>query len=246
MQPQVPIEVDEATGVWTTDGLPMLYVPRHFFVNNHTAIEEALGREKYATLLYDAGYKSAYFWCASEAKTHGLSGLPVFEHYLKRLSQRGWGQFRFQTADAKTGAAEIRLENSLFVLAQAAHGAGNPVSTAHAASSAGNPTSAAHAASSAGNPASAAHAASSAGGPASAAHAASSAGGPTTAGVALRQAAAAGTPAGTRCYMFSGWFAGAMDWVLDTSSVGVKTHSAELQCGGQGHSHCLFRVRPQI
>ncbi len=194
MQPQVPIEVNESTGVWTTDGLPMLYVPRHFFVNNHTAIEEALGREKYATLLYDAGYKSAYFWCASEAKTHGLSGLPVFEHYLKRLSQRGWGQFRFQAADGKTGAAEIRLENSLFVLAQAA----NQAATAHAAHGAGGP------------------------------------------------AAAAGTPPGTRCYMFAGWFAGAMDWVLDTSSVGVKTHSTELQCGGQGHSHCLFRVRPQI
>jgi len=177
MKPQVPIEVDEATGVWTTDGLPMLYVPRHFFVNNHTAIEEALGRGKYATLLYDAGYKSAYFWCASEAKTHGLSGLPVFEHYLKRLSQRGWGQFRFQTVDARSGAAEIRLENSLFVLAQ---GADNV------------------------------------------------------------------SPAGTSCYMFAGWFAGAMDWVLDTSGVGVKTHSTELQCGGQGHSHCLFRVRPQI
>lgn len=177
MQPQVPIEVDEATGVWTTDGLPMLYVPRHFFNNNHTAIEDALGREKYARLLYDAGYKSAYFWCASEAKTHGLSGLPVFEHYLKRLSQRGWGQFRFAAVDAKSGAAEIRLENSLFVLAQAA-------------------------------------------------------GGPQ------------GAP-GTRCYMFAGWFAGAMDWVLETSGVAVKTHSSELQCGGQGHSHCLFRVRPQ-
>ena len=175
MKPQVPIEVDEATGVWTTDGLPMLYVPRHFFVNNHTAIEEALGREKYATLLYDAGYKSAYFWCASEAKTHGLSGLPVFEHYLKRLSQRGWGQFKFETVDAKSGAAEIRLDNSLFVLAEAA----------------------------------------------------------------------SATSAGARCYMFSGWFAGAMDWVLDTSGAGVKTHSGELQCGGQGHSHCLFRVRPQ-
>ena len=194
MKPQVPIEVDESTGVWTTDGLPMLYVPRHFFVNNHTAIEEALGREKYATLLYDAGYKSAYFWCASEAKTHGLSGLPVFEHYLKRLSQRGWGQFRFQAADAKTGAAKIRLESSLFVLAHAAHGAGESAA----------------------------------------------------ADFAPPRAAAAGTPAGTRCYMFAGWFAGAMDWVLDTSGVGVKTHSAELQCGGQGHSHCLFRVRPQF
>ena len=179
MKPQVPIEVDEATGVWTTDGLPMLYVPRHFFNNNHTAIEAALGREKYAQLLYDAGYKSAYFWCASEAKTHGLSGLPVFEHYLKRLSQRGWGQFRFDTVDAESGAAEIRLENSLFVLAQSTG------------------------------------------------------------------AVTSGPAAGTRCYMFAGWFAGAMDWVLETSGLPVKTHSAELQCGGQGHSHCLFRVRPQ-
>lgn len=172
MKPQIPIEVDETTGVWTTDGLPMVYVPRHFFVNNHTAIEAALGRETYSKLLYDAGYKSAYFWCASEAKTHGLAGLPVFEHYLKRLSQRGWGQFRFQTVDARSGAAQIRLENSLFVLAQAA-------------------------------------------------------------------------TAGTRCYMFAGWFAGAMDWVLDTTGVRLKTHSIETECGGAGHSHCLFRVRPQ-
>ena len=210
MQPQVPIEVDEATGVWTTDGLPMLYVPRHFFNNNHTAIEDALGREKYAQLLYDAGYKSAYFWCASEAKTHGLSGLPVFEHYLKRLSQRGWGQFQFAAVDAKSGAAEIRLENSLFVLAQAAGAATSAPSTASGA----QVSAAANAQSPAG----------------------SARGAP---------APGAAPPAGTRCYMFAGWFAGAMDWVLETSGVAVKTHSSELQCGGQGHSHCLFRVRPQ-
>jgi predicted hydrocarbon binding protein len=106
-----------------------------------------------------------------------LSGLPVFEHYLKRLSQRGWGQFRFQTVDARSGAAEIRLENSLFVLAA------------------------------------------------------------TASGTSSRTA--------TQCYMFSGWFAGAMDWVLETSGAHVKTHSSEVHCGGEGHSHCLFRVRPQ-
>lgn len=38
--PQLPIEVDSETGVWTSDALPMLYVPRHFFVNNHMGIEE--------------------------------------------------------------------------------------------------------------------------------------------------------------------------------------------------------------
>ena len=44
MQPQLPINVDPDTGVWTTDALPMLYVPRHFFTNNHVAVEDALGR----------------------------------------------------------------------------------------------------------------------------------------------------------------------------------------------------------
>ena len=91
MQPQLPINVDPDTGVWTTDALPMLYVPRHFFTNNHVAVEEALGVEAYAEILYKAGYKSAYHWCDKEAKLHGLTGMAVFEHYLKRLSQRGWG-----------------------------------------------------------------------------------------------------------------------------------------------------------
>src|SRR4051812_34754834 len=66
MRPELPIEVDADTGVWTTDGLPMLYVPRHFFTNNHLAVEAALGRERYAEILYPAGYKSAYFWCEKE------------------------------------------------------------------------------------------------------------------------------------------------------------------------------------
>jgi hypothetical protein len=90
MQPQLPIDVNKQTGIWTTDGLPMLYVPRHCFVNNHTSVETALGRERYAEILYRAGYHSAYFWCQHEAETHGLRGLAVFEHYLRRLSQRGW------------------------------------------------------------------------------------------------------------------------------------------------------------
>ena len=58
--PQVPIDVDPESGVWRTDGLPMLYVPRHFFINNHLAVEAALGWKVYAELLYEAGYRSAY------------------------------------------------------------------------------------------------------------------------------------------------------------------------------------------
>jgi len=173
MNPQLPIEVNEETGVWTTDGLPMLYVPRHFFVNNHEAIEEALGRDLYAKQLYEAGYKSAYFWCEKEAATHKLSGLPVFEHYLKRLSQRGWGLFSFVSADPETGHARIMLRHSSFVLQQP---------DSH----------------------------------------------------------------NKLCYMFAGWFAGAMDWVGKDTGRDYRTVSTESHCEAEGHhDHCVFTVEPK-
>lgn len=171
MQPQLPIEVDASTGVWTTDSLPMLYVPRHFFTNNHVAIEAALGREKYAQILYDAGHKSAYYWCGKEARQHSMSGLAVFEHYLKRLSQRGWGLFSFAEVDVDNASASIKLVNSSFVLQQP---------DAH----------------------------------------------------------------GKLCYMFAGWFAGAMDWVSDTAGKPRPSTCSETQCVGEDHTHCVFTVKP--
>ncbi|MCB6185170.1 4-vinyl reductase [Leeia sp. TBRC 13508] len=177
MQPQLPIDVDSETGVWSTNGLPMLYVPRHFFVNNHRAVETVMGQDEYAQILYDAGYRSAYFWCESEAKTHGLEGMAVFEHYLLRLSQRGWGLFSFISANAETGDAQIRLDHSAFVLAQG------------------------------------------------------------TAGIPKVPEKA--------CYMFAGWFAGAMDWVGEHTGQSYKTVSAETQCAAEGFDYCVFTVQPK-
>ena len=116
MKPQVPIEVDASTGEWSVDGMPMILVPRHFFLNNHLAIESALGRERYAQLLFDAGHKSAYAWCEKEAKTHRLDGLEVFHHYLKRLSQRGWGQFRVESLDSEAGRTRVAVHHSVFAV----------------------------------------------------------------------------------------------------------------------------------
>ncbi|MBM7455872.1 hypothetical protein HNR62_001751 [Oceanisphaera litoralis] len=113
--PEMPIEVNNETGIWTTDALAMLYVPRHFFVNNHMGIEEELGPERYAEILYQAGYKSAWHWCEKEAECHGLSGDAVFEHYMKRLSQRGWGLFSIENLDIAAGTARVRLDHSAFV-----------------------------------------------------------------------------------------------------------------------------------
>jgi len=172
MQPQLPIEVHPETGVWTTDGLPMIYVPRHFFVNNHVEAEAAIGKEAYAAGLYKAGHRSAYFWCSQESKTHGLKG----------LSQRGWGLFSFMEVDAATGHAQIKLEHSVFVLAQGI--AGVPVN------------------------------------------------------------------ADKLCYLFAGWFSGAMDWVADDTGASYRTESRETQCAAEaashGHTHCVFTVTPLL
>ncbi len=117
-KPSLPIEVDAKTGVWQTDGLPMLYVPRHFFVNNHDAIERIIGREEYEKILGQAGYKSAYQWCTHEARQHGLKGMDVFRHYLQRLSLRGWGRFSFVAGrdNHHNPPLVIRLDYSAFVL----------------------------------------------------------------------------------------------------------------------------------
>jgi Domain of unknown function (DUF5943) len=90
-KPQVHIDVDDITGHWSVDALPMLLVPQHFFLNNHYAVEAVLGPEKLAEVLRPAGYQSAYFWCEKEAAYHGMGGIEVFRHYMKRLGQRGWG-----------------------------------------------------------------------------------------------------------------------------------------------------------
>lgn len=114
--PSVPIEVDEATGIWTTDGLPMVYLPRHFLVNNHRAVEEALGRATYREILRAATEKSALHWCRTQANLLDLGPEATFRHYFNRLSQRGWGQFSVDRLDPAGGVGEIGLKNSIFAL----------------------------------------------------------------------------------------------------------------------------------
>src|SRR3954471_9125779 len=124
--PAVPIEVDPESGIWRTDGLPMLYLPRHFLVNNHKAVEQALGREAYRAILREATEKSAIHWCRSEARTHGLAPEATFRHYFKRLSQRGWGQFSIEELKPNEGRGRIALKNSVFAL-EAVQGGEQPL-----------------------------------------------------------------------------------------------------------------------
>src|SRR5258706_4184012 len=113
--PKIEILVDDETGAWMTDGMPMIYIPRHFYVNHHEACENAFGRGALQDVLHEAGYRSACQWCEKESHVHGLRGLDVFRHYLSRLSLRGWGKFTLLELDEETGAAKVRLDHSIYV-----------------------------------------------------------------------------------------------------------------------------------
>ncbi len=117
MKHLVPINTDKKNISYTSSA-PIRYVPRDYFTNPKLAIEDAVGHDKYDEILYHAGYKSAYHWCEKEAESTQLNGIAVFEHYLKCLSQRGWGKFSVVSIDTTTGNAEIKLHYSSFVLAQ--------------------------------------------------------------------------------------------------------------------------------
>lgn len=114
-KPEVAIEVDPGTGAWSVDGVPMILVPRHFWVAVHKETEAAAGVEANAGILFKAGYWAAFHWCGKEAETHALSGAAVFEHYMKRLTQRGWGRLSLLDIDPGAGRARVRLDHSVFV-----------------------------------------------------------------------------------------------------------------------------------
>src|ERR1043166_5189805 len=137
-KPQVDILVDDLTGRWSVDALPMILVPQHFFLNNHRAIEAVLGPERLAEVLRPAGYRSAYYWCEREAAHHRLRGLDVFHHYMRRLTQPGWGQFKPEDIDLDAGRALIRVDNSAFV-DDTRRGSGRRLCSMFAASFEGHP-----------------------------------------------------------------------------------------------------------
>ena len=113
--------------------------------------------------------------CGAKRKprTHGLKDAEVFRHYMKRLSQRGWGQFTVESLEPATGRSRISVTNSAFVLAHK------------------------------------------------------------------------GAPRRT-CYMFRGWFAGALEFVGTVLGQRVELTSEEIQCAAEGaRDLCVFETAPK-
>ncbi|MGD8430223.1 MAG: DUF5943 domain-containing protein, partial [Ectothiorhodospiraceae bacterium] len=113
-------------------------------------------------------------WCDKEAAHHGIEGAEVFEHYMRRLSQRGWGLFTTEEIDVDSGHARVRLDHSAFVYEYGK--CGRKVD-----------------------------------------------------------------------YMFTGWFAGAMDWILQSRGSDVRTRAEQAQSGAEpGCEHGVFEVAPLV
>lgn len=111
----VPVMTDPETGVWTVDGMPMILVPRHFWMAVHRETEARFGIEANEALLFAASCTAAFSWCEREARTHGLSGAAVFYHYMDRRSKRGWGHCTVEHLDGEADRARVRMTNSAFV-----------------------------------------------------------------------------------------------------------------------------------
>lgn len=54
------------------------------------------------------------------------------------------------------------------------------------------------------------------------------------------------TCAAKHCHLFSGWFAGAVDWLAEQTegeaATEVRSTCSKTQCAAGGHDHCIFAV----
>ena len=114
----VPVKVDPHTGVWSVDDVPMIFLPRHYWSAVIEAVESRYGVEAAADIYFEATHKSAYLWCEKEPVTHQLAGIEVFHHYMRRMTERGWGKFTVKSVAPENGCARIALEHSAIALAR--------------------------------------------------------------------------------------------------------------------------------
>ena len=111
----VPVEFEPQTGRWTSDGHPMILIPRRFFVFIQMEAERRFGIEPTRALYEDATRLAANVWCRNTMERYGLDGTQVFRLYLERVSNRGMGLFSLRHLDEAAGTARIDLRNSIMV-----------------------------------------------------------------------------------------------------------------------------------
>jgi len=97
------------------DTVPMVLMPRWFFVGILKRVVAEAGADTAARIYYQAGYEGAYNWSRVQTDK-GLKGSAVMEQYLGSMTSRGWGRFEIISLDEANGRGVFRLHNSALAL----------------------------------------------------------------------------------------------------------------------------------
>lgn len=92
--------------------VPMVLMPRWFFVAIKKQVEKLCGEETSRKVYYEAGYEGATLWAQTQIREAGLSGRAVMEQYLGSASLRGWGRFSILSFEMDAGKGHFRLYHS--------------------------------------------------------------------------------------------------------------------------------------
>jgi len=92
--------------------VPMLLMPRWFFVAIKKQVESRAGLDISRKVYYAAGYEGATLWAQTQMREAGLTGRQVMEQYLGSASIRGWGRFQILKFEEELGEGLFRLHHS--------------------------------------------------------------------------------------------------------------------------------------
>lgn len=110
-----PLASDPETGQLSSEGQPMIVIPRRFFVYIQMAVEEQLGTAAAEKLYDEPTRKGARVWCEMHEKESGQAPMAVVRDYLDRVSRRGMGRLEISSIDEASCDGEFTVANSIFV-----------------------------------------------------------------------------------------------------------------------------------
>ena len=96
--------------------VPMVLMPRWFFVNIKQAVERMCGPDTARRVYYQAGWEGAQKWARVQMEQGGLDGRAVMEQYMNSAGLRGWGKLTVREYDEDTGRVKVELTNSAVAL----------------------------------------------------------------------------------------------------------------------------------
>ena len=93
------------------DTVPMVLMPRWFFVAIKKQVQKLCGPDAARRVLYEAGWEGAQKWARVQMES-GLNGRAVMEQYMNSAGLRGWGNLKVSEYDEEAARVVVKLYNS--------------------------------------------------------------------------------------------------------------------------------------